>query len=180
MTDEQLLDMLTDPSQRERAYQILVSTYGERLYQHLYNMLHQAQDAEDVLQNVLVKVYRNITRFKREAKLYTWLYRIATNEALSFLDRKNRKRGWLTSLSSPGLVHYEPPGADDGPSSSEVKARLEAALAQLPPKQKAVFCLRYYEEQSYQQIADTLGTSIGALKASYHHAVKKIEASLRG
>jgi RNA polymerase sigma-70 factor (ECF subfamily) len=179
MTDEELLEMLADPTRRERGYQMLVAAYGERLYQHLYSMLHQAQDAEDVLQNVLVKVYRSISRFKREAKLYTWLYRIATNEALSFLDRKKRKQGWLTSLSSPALTYYEPPGTSDGPSSTEIEARLEAALAQLPPKQKAVFCLRYFDEYSYQEIADTLGTSIGALKASYHHAVKKIEASLK-
>ncbi|RMF04593.1 MAG: RNA polymerase sigma factor [Bacteroidetes bacterium] len=179
MTEQELLEMLTDSSQRERAFQLLVQTYGERLYQHLYHLLHQAQDAEDVLQNVFVKVYRGIGGFKGEARLYTWLYRIATNEALSFLERKRRKRGWLSSLNSPAMTPYDPPATEDGPDSETINAKLESALAQLPPKQRAVFCLRYYEERSYQEISEMLGTSVGALKASYHHAVRKIEASLR-
>lgn len=179
MTDADLLALLRSPAQRERGYQLLVAAYGERLYQHIYHLVHQPQDAEDVLQNVLVKVYRGVDNFKGASRLYTWLYRIATNEALSFLDRKKRKRGWLTSLSSPSLTHYQPPGAVDGPSSEEIETRLTMALDTLPPKQKAVFCLRYYEAHSYQEMAEIMDTSVGALKASYHHAVRKIEAQLK-
>ncbi len=176
-TDQEILRLMQEPAQRERGFRLLVNTYGDRLYQHIRRMVHTHEDTNDVLQNALVKTYRGIERFQGNSQLYTWLYRIATNEALTFLERRKRQRRLFVS---PGNDDYVLPEARaelhmDG---AYVRERLDQAIAQLPPKQKAVFSLRYFEEKSYQEMSDIFTTSVGALKASYHHAVKKIEAQL--
>jgi RNA polymerase sigma-70 factor (ECF subfamily) len=176
-TDQEILRLMQEPKLRERGFRLLVNTYGDRLYQHIRRMVHTHEDTNDVLQNALVKIHRGIERFQGNSQLYTWLYRIATNEALTFLERRKRQRRLFVS---PGNEDYVIPEARaelhlDG---AYVRERLDQAIAELPPKQKAVFSLRYFEEKSYQEMADIFTTSVGALKASYHHAVKKIEAHL--
>jgi RNA polymerase sigma-70 factor (ECF subfamily) len=176
-TDQEILRLMQEPAQRERGFRLLVSTYGDRLYQHIRRMVHTHEDTNDVLQNALVKIHRGIERFQGNSQLYTWLYRIATNEALTFLERRKRQRRLFVSPASDDY-HLPEARAELYMDGAYVRERLDQAIAQLPPKQKAVFSLRYFEEKSYQEMADIFTTSVGALKASYHHAVKKIEAHL--
>ena len=168
--------MLRDPSQRERGFRLLVQAYGDRLYQHIRRMLHSHEDTDDVLQNTLVKVYRSVDRFRGQSQLYTWLYRIATNESLTFLERRKRQRHLFMDDAENGIAATR--AAEVEVDGDLIRRRLDQAIEQLPPKQKAVFSMRYFEEKSYQEMADVFTTSVGALKASYHHAVKKIESYL--
>lgn len=181
MTDTELLVQLQNSSGAtyERAFGQLVHLYGNRLYQHLQGMLGNTTDAEDVLQDVLVKVYRNVGNFQRKSQLYTWLYRIATNEALTFLDKRKRKLGIIRPTDTIPDHRREGSAAQDGPDEATIKRKLQEAIDRLPTKQKQVFCLRYFDEKNYQEIAAITGTSMGGLKASYHHAVRKIEAYLK-
>ncbi len=177
MEDEALLDLLRRPASRERGFRLLVDQYGERLYAHIRRLVVEHEDANDVLQNVLVKVYRNVESFRAESRLYTWLYRIATNEAISWLEQHRRRR----ALSLEDEVRWvgEQLAADIHFDGTDAQRQLQQAIALLPPKQRAVFNLRYFDEMSYGDMAEMLGTSEGALKASYHHAVKKIESYLQ-
>lgn len=177
--DEKILAFLTDTSQQEEGFRLLVDTYGDRLFQHVRRMLNSEEDADDVLQNTMVKVYRNISKFKGNSQLYTWLYRIATNEALSHLDRqKRRNRVFMYGDNDVDLAMKQQKASLEL-DGDFIKQRLKEAMDALPPKQKAVFSLRYFEETSYQEMSDIMGTSVGALKASYHHAVRKIELFLK-
>jgi RNA polymerase sigma-70 factor (ECF subfamily) len=176
-TDQEILILLEESAQRERGFRLLVEAYGDRLYQHIRRMVHTHEDTSDVLQNTLVKVHRGIGRFKGNSKLYTWLYRIATNEALTFLERRKKQRTLFVNPSAEEYPRFEG-RAEVQLDGNHVLARLNQAIARLPPKQKAVFSLRYFEEKNYQEMSEVFNTSVGALKASYHHAVKKIEAYL--
>lgn len=179
MTDKELLVLLANEETAEHGFRLLVSTYGDRLYQHLHRMLNKHDDANDVLQNTLVKVFRNHASFKGSSKLYTWLYRIATNEALSFLAKQKRQPRIVNPIADDGFDWTDRLRAEPELSGDYIRQRLQAAIEQLPPKQRAVFSLRYFEEKSYQEMSDIFSTSVGSLKASYHHAVKKIERFLR-
>jgi len=136
------------------------------------------EDANDVIQNTFIKVFKGIQKFKGDSQLYTWIYRIATNEAITFLNKKRKK----TTESIDNDEHHiaNQLKADVYFDGDEAQIRLQQALVGLPDKQRMVFNLRYFEEMSYKDISDTLGTSVGALKASYHHAVKKIELHIKG
>lgn len=170
--EDKLLALLRSESTREQGFRLLLQEYQERLYLHIRRMVGEHEDANDVLQNCLVKAYRNISSFKARSALYTWLYRIATNEAMTFL----RKRQRYNSRVQTGADTNQPPlRADSWMDGEEVQQRLEQALEALPHRQKQVFVMRYYDELSYAEIAAILKTSVGGLKASYHHAVKKIE-----
>ena len=169
--------MLQGEKAMEQGFRYLVLKYQERLYLHIRRMVKEHHDANDVLQNTFVKVFKNIQRFERNAQLYTWLYRIATNETLTFL--KKRKRKQTTSIDDQELDMANRLSADSYFDEEKAQAHLEKALKTLPEKQKLVFNLRYYEEMPYQEISNILDTSVGALKASYHHAVKKVEAHLQ-
>jgi len=174
ISDDKLLSLLQRPDSRELGFRLLMSAYQERLYWHIRKIVGSHHDADDVLQNCLIKVLRNIDRFEGESQLYTWLYRIATNEALTFL--KKAKRQATKSIDDEVAVFQlqaEPPM--DGDLTQQ---KLENAVRNLPEKQQVVFRLRYYEEMSYKDMSDRLKTSQGALKASYHHAVKKVEAAI--
>jgi RNA polymerase sigma-70 factor (ECF subfamily) len=140
-------------------------------------MVGNHEDADDVLQNCFVKVYRNISRFQQNSKLYTWLYRIATNEALTFLEK--RKRISTTSLDNEDANWNNRLKAESFVNEDRAVEILKRAIESLPNKQKTVFNLRYYDEMTYADMSEVLETSQGALKASYHHAVKKIEAYVR-
>ena len=169
--------MLQGEKAMEQGFRYLVLKYQERLYLHIRRMVKEHHDANDVLQNTFVKVFKNIQRFERNAQLYTWLYRIATNETLTFL--KKRKRKQTTSIDDQELDMANRLSADSYFDEEKAQEHLEKALKTLPEKQKLVFNLRYYEEMPYQEISNILDTSVGALKASYHHAVKKVEAHLQ-
>jgi len=172
-TDDEILAQLRQPHTTERGFRLLMQTYQERLYWHIRRMVVEHEDANDVLQNCLIKVYRNIGSFEGRSGLYTWLYRIATNEALTFLKQKKRKAS--ADLDDEGYDLAATLRADPYFNGDEVQIKLQEALERLPEKQRLVFQLRYFEEMPYRQMSQVLDTSEGALKASYHHAVKKIE-----
>ena len=179
ITDQKIIGLLSTDSEQERGFRLLVDAYGDRLYQHLRKILNSHEDANDVLQNTFVKVYRNISKFKGDSKLYTWLYRIATNEALSHLDRQKRRNAVFLPVQTENELMINQQKASNEIDGDYIKHRLKQAIDTLPAKQKAVFSLRYFEEVSYQDMSEMLGTSVGALKASYHHAVRKVEALLK-
>jgi RNA polymerase sigma-70 factor (ECF subfamily) len=179
MADEQLLALLLDPEQREHGFRLLLAQYQERLYHHLARMLGSAADADDVLQNSLVKVFRNIDGFRGQSRLYTWMYRIATNEALTFLEQRKRQPTGLSTADEDGVAALDRLPADAEVDGAGAQDLLQRAVAELPARQRTVFCLRYFDEMNYQDMSDVLSTSQGALKASYHHAVRKVEAFLR-
>ena len=171
-TDHEILSMYRQGG-REEAFRLLVQTYKERLYWHIRRMVLDHDDADDCLQNTFLKIWRSFDHFRGDAQLYTWLYRIATNETLTFLSRQ-QGRGEYTGLAAAERLSSDPWFDGD-----QVQEALQRAIAQLPPKQKAVFLLRYYEEMPYEKISQILETSEGALKASYHHASEKVKAQVK-
>lgn len=177
MTDEQLLVLLQNETSKERGFRLLVEQYQERLYWHIRRMVTEHEDANDVIQNTFIKVFRSIDRFKGNSALYTWLYRIATNESITFIN--SRKKKATAALDSEENSLSNQLEADDYFDGDQAQVLLQKALQGLPQKQRLVFQLRYYEELSYQEMSEVLDTSVGALKASYHHAVKKIESYFR-
>jgi RNA polymerase sigma-70 factor (ECF subfamily) len=155
------------------AFHILVKTYQERLYWHIRRIVINHDDADDILQNVYIKVWKNVEGFREDSSLFTWLFRIATNESLSFLQ-KNRRQ---SVFSSNEITEHmsEVLEADKYFDGNDLQKKLQAAVLQLPDKQRVVFNMKYFEEMKYEEMSEILQTSVGALKASYHHAVKKIE-----
>lgn len=166
--DSEILAMIKDEASFEAGFKALVEAYKEPLYWHVRRMVLIHQDADDVLQNVFIKVYKAIGRFREEAKLYTWLYRIASNESISFINkRKNTQQ-----VSEPLMASLK---QDPYFTGDQVQMVLKEAIEELPTKQKQVFIMRYYDDLTYKNMAEILDSSVGSLKASYHHAVKKIE-----
>lgn len=178
LTDDQILDLLRHERTFERGFKALMTQYRERLYWHIRRMVLCHEDADDVLQNTFVKVYRGIGQFEGKSKLYTWLYRIATNESLTFLQTTARTAS--TSLDDVDTSLSQRLQADAWFDGDEAQQQLQQAILQLPEKQRLVFNLRYYQEMPYEEMSNQLDTSTGALKASFHHAVKKLEAVFRG
>lgn len=171
--DGRILQLLRDEGKTDQGFRLLLDKYQERLYWVIRRLVADHDDANDVVQNCLIKVYRNIGSFEGKSQLYTWLYRIATNEAITFLNRKKRMRTNAMDEGSGALC------ADPYFDGDEARKLLYQALDSLPDKQKLVFNLRYFEEMSYDDMSQVLDTSVGALKASFHHAVKKIENHIR-
>lgn len=165
---------LKEKSTREQAFRTLVSRYKERLYWHIRRMVLDHDDTDDVLQNTFIKIYTHIDGFKGESALFSWMYRIATNEALSFLKSKARKYNLTDEALQSQMV--EQLTADVYFEGDEIQLKLQKAIATLPEKQRLVFNMKYFENMKYEDISEIIDTSVGALKASYHHAVKKIEA----
>jgi RNA polymerase sigma-70 factor, ECF subfamily len=179
VSDDHILNLLNSRDTHEKGFRLLMSQYQEPLYRHIRRMVFDHDDANDVIQNTFIKVYRNIERFEGKSKLYTWLYRIATNEALTFLNSRQRKD--TETLDNPDYAYTTNSlRADAFFDGDDIQVRLAQAIALLPDKQKQVFNLRYYDEMPYEQMSELVGTSVGALKASYFHAVKKIEAFFTG
>lgn len=172
-TDSELLVQFRDPGTKEKAYTALIKKYQERLYWHVRRMVVDHDDANDVLQNVFIRVWNGLENFREDAQLYTWLYRIATNECLSFLEQQKRKAS--VSLSDVESSLENKVKADKHFDANKLEWKLQLAIQQLPEKQRIVFTLRYYDEMPYEEMSRVLETSEGALKASYHHAAKKIE-----
>lgn len=175
--DERILDLIQGKSEWEEGFRLLTVKYQQRLYWQIRRIVLNHEDANDVIQNTFIKVYRNIAKFEAKSKLYTWLYRIATNEAITFLRKKKRKA--TVDIEGDTSEITRQLTADTYFDGDEIQIQLQAALSTLPEKQRAVFNLRYFDELSYKEISELLDTSVGALKASYHHAVKKIESFIK-
>ncbi|CAN1486807.1 RpoE DNA-directed RNA polymerase specialized sigma subunit, sigma24 homolog [Flavobacteriaceae bacterium] len=172
--EKEFIINLLNPKTQNEAFQKLLREYQKPLYNHIRNIVLNHDDTDDVLQNTFVKVFQNLKNFKGESKLFSWMYRIATNEALTFLNQKARKIGVSSvELQNKAIDNLK---ADDYFDGNEIQIKLQKAIALLPEKQQLVFKMKYFEDLKYEEISEILGTSVGGLKASYHHAVKKIEA----
>lgn len=174
--DQRILDLIANPKTRDMGFRQLIQLYQERVYYVIRRMVLIHEDADDLTQNTFIKAHKYIDNFKGQSSLFTWLYRIATNESLTFLEKK--KRQYLDSYDSyeDHIESYlDHSGVLDG---DQIQILLQKALLELPEKQRLVFLLRYQDELSYEEISEITGTSTGGLKASYHHAVKKIQKYL--
>jgi RNA polymerase sigma-70 factor (ECF subfamily) len=171
-----LVHALQNPATQEAGFKILIKEYQQPLYWHIRKIVFDHEDADDVLQNTYIKVFKNIKNFRGESKLFSWMYRIASNEALTFIKQKSRKLGLsLNEFNEKQVNQLE---ADVYFEGGAIALKLQLAVANLPEKQRLVFNLKYYEELKYDEISEILETSVGGLKASYHHAVKKIKNEL--
>ena len=171
--DKELLMQFREPATKERSFTLIIKKYQEKLYWHIRRMVVSHEDANDVLQNMFIKVWNALENFREDSQLYTWLYRIATNECLTFLEQQKKRSSVSLSDVENGLSNQLK--ADKHFDANKLEWKLQVAIQQLPEKQRIVFNLRYYDEMPYEKMSKVLETSEGALKASYHHAVKKIE-----
>lgn len=169
----QFIKSLLSPETQEVAFKKLLADYKERLYWHIRKIVINHEDADDVLQNTFIKVFENVSKFKGNSNIYTWMYKIATNESLNLLSKKSRKLGisneeWIEKQADQleSDVYFE---------GDAMQLKLQKAIATLPEKQRLVFNMKYFEEMKYEKMSEILETSVGGLKASYHHAVKKIK-----
>ena len=169
--EQQLIAMLSDPSTQRKAFELVVRQYSEQLYWQVRRIVLTHEDANDVMQNVMLKAWTNLNTFRKDSKLSTWLYRIAVNESLDFI-RRQKNASTVSADDTSGIANTLL--ADDYFDGDETEAQLQEAIAKLPDVQRTVFNLRYYEEMKYSEISEILNTTEGALKASYHIAVKKI------
>ncbi|MGC8749894.1 RNA polymerase sigma factor [Hydrotalea sp.] len=175
--DALLLYEFKEPATKERAFTAIVKKYQEKLYWHIRRMVVNHEDANDVLQNVFIKAWRGLENFREDSQLYTWLYRIATNESLTYLEQQKRKGALSFDEMESGLSNKIK--ADENFNANQLEWKLQLAIQQLPEKQRVVFNLRYFDEMPYEEMSKVLETSEGALKASYHHAAKKIEEIIK-
>jgi len=173
LDDKELLFQFKNEATKEAAYTRIIKKYQEKLYWHIRRMVVEHEDANDVLQNMFIKVWKSLENFREDSQLYTWLYRIATNESLTFLQQQKKRSS--ISLSDDDSTLSNKIKADEHFDANKLEWKLQLAIQKLPEKQRTVFNLRYYEEMPYEEMSKVLETSEGALKASYHHAVKKIE-----
>lgn len=181
LEDKDLIARFRNEETRSYAFNLLVRKYQERLYHHIRKMVIDHDDTDDLLQEVFIKAWKGLANFREEAQLFTWLYRIASNECLTFLEKKKRKfllpihdvkkelAQKLNTYISNKSMHF---------SGEEIEVKLQKVLLTLPDKQRLVFNMKYFDDMTYEEMSAVLGTSVGALKASYHHAVKKIEEQL--
>lgn len=172
-----LVQQIKDASTREVAFRTLLREYKERLYWHIRKIVISHDDADDVLQNTFIKIYRNIDKFKGDSKLFSWMYRIATNEAISFINKRAKERN--IELSELKIELISNLNSDVWFQGDEIQIILQKAIATLPEKQQLVFNMKYFDNMKYEQISEILETSVGGLKASYFHAVRKIEAYIK-
>ncbi len=173
MEEKDFIQKLLEPKTQNEAFQQLLLQYQKPLYNHIRNIVLNHDDTDDVLQNTFVKIFQNLKNFKGDSKLFSWMYRIATNEAITFINQKAKKNGRTTAeLQSKVVDNLHADTYFDGDA---VQIKLQKAIHLLPEKQQLVFKMKYFEEIKYEDMSEILGTSVGALKASYHHAVKKIE-----
>jgi RNA polymerase sigma-70 factor, ECF subfamily len=171
--DKELLQSFRDPSTKERAFTAIIKKYQEKLYWHIRRLLVDHEDTNDVLQNMFIKVWKGLENFREDSQLYTWLYRIATNESLTFLSKQKKNSSVSLSDVETGLSNKIK--SDSNFDANKLEWKLQLGIQSLPEKQRIVFNLRYYDEMPYEEMSRILDTSEGALKASYHHAAKKIE-----
>lgn len=172
--EQEFINHLLNPKTQNQAFQQLLQDYQRPLYNHIRNIVLNHDDADDVLQNTFIKIFQNLKNFKGESKLFSWMYRIATNESLTFLKQKSKTSGISSeALQNKTIDNLEADVFFDG---NDIQIKLQKAIALLPEKQQLVFKMKYFQELKYEEISEILGTTVGGLKASYHLAVKKIEA----
>ena len=171
-SDDELLKCLRDERSRNTAFSALVAQYSERLYWHIRKIVVVHEDADDVLQNTFLKAWKGLESFKGEAKLSTWLYRIATNESINVLNQKRNRH--MMPLEDVEYMMSQSLHHDSYFTGDELQMQLQEAILTLPEKQRIVFNMRYFDETPYEEMSEILGTSVGALKATYHHASNKI------
>lgn len=174
--EETIIRQLQDPATMREAFAQVVAHYSEPLYWQIRKMVVSHDDTDDLLQNTFMKAWANIDYFRGDAKLSTWLYRIAVNESITFLNKECAKRNLTVDDEDTFLVESLP--ADEWFDGDEWQLLLQQAIARLPEKQRLVFTMRYFDEMKYEEMSEILGTTVGALKASYHHAAKKVEEFL--
>lgn len=178
MVDEiTFIEQLQNARTKEQAFRKLVANYKERLYWHIRKIVISHDDADDVLQNTFIKIFRGIDNFKQESQLFSWMYRIATNESISFINKRAKENNVDISEYQYGLTSNL--DSDSLFTGDEIQIILQKAIATLPTKQQLVFNMKYFDNLKYKQISEILETSEGALKASYFHAVKKIEEYIK-
>lgn len=175
-TEDEIVTLLRDPDRQRDAFAQVVACYGEKLYWQIRKMVLDHEDANDLLQNTFLKAWTNIDYFRGEAKLSTWLYKIAINECITFLNRQRNMNN--VSIDDTDVFLLERLKGDEYFDGDEAQLKLQEAILTLPEKQRLVFTMKYFDEMKYDEMSDILGTSVGALKASYHHAVKKVEEFL--
>lgn len=175
--ERQIISLLSNPETQRKAFEAVVRQYGEQLYWQIRRIVLLHDDADDVLQNVFIKAWSNLASFRSDSKLSTWLYRIAVNESIDFMRRQKNREAVSADDDASGVVNTLL--ADRYFDGDEAEALLQQAIARLPDVQRTVFNLRYYDDMKYSEMSKILGTSEGALKASYHIAVKKISEYLR-
>jgi RNA polymerase sigma-70 factor (ECF subfamily) len=175
--EKNFIARLIQTKTQNEAFKELVQCYQKPLYYHIRNIVLNHDDTDDVLQNTFIKVFSNIGNFKGESKLYSWMYRIATNESLTFIEQRAKKQGISNvELQQKAILNLESDVYFEG---NEIQLQLQKAIATLPEKQQLVFKMKYFEDMKYENISEILDTSVGGLKANYHHAVKKIEEYLK-
>jgi len=172
-SDKELLVMFREESSKNFAFNLIIKKYQKKLYSIIRRMIISHDDTDDVLQNTFIKMWHHLDSFKEDSQLYTWLYRVATNESLTFLKKKRTK--FFVPIVDVEYKLSQSLEADQYFKGDEIQLRLQKAILKLPEKQRLVFNMKYFEEMKYEEMSEILGTSVGALKASYHHAVKKIE-----
>ncbi|CAM3895634.1 RNA polymerase sigma factor [Mucilaginibacter galii] len=176
VSDTEILSKFQDEKTRNEAFNLLLKKYQQKIYWHVRRMVINHDDADDLVQDVFIKIWKNLPGFRSDAQLYTWMYRIATNECITFLNKKKQKNN--IPLDDVSYELAESLADSTYLSGDKVQLKLQQALLTLPDKQRLVFNMKYYDDMKYEEISDVLGTSVGALKASFHLAVKKIEAHL--
>jgi RNA polymerase sigma-70 factor (ECF subfamily) len=178
LTNETLLiEQLKNVQTKEKAFRELITLYKERLYWHIRKIVISHDDTDDVLQNTFIKIFKNIDKFNQESKLFSWMYRIATNEAITFINKRAKQRNVDITDYQQELASTL--ASDDFFTGDEIQLILQKAIATLPQKQQLVFNMKYFDELKYNEMSEILETSVGALKASYFHAVKKIEQYIK-
>ncbi len=177
LNEEEILELLRNPDTQRQGFDLLVKEYSQRLYWQIRKMVYSHEDANDILQDVFVKAWLNIEKFRGDAKLSTWLYKIAINESITFINRSKAKQN--LSIDDDDSFLLDKLEGDEYFDGDEAQLILQKAIVTLPEKQRLVFQMKYFNEMKYDETSDILGTSVGALKASYHHAVKKVERFLK-
>lgn len=174
LEDSEILEKFAQEGSRNEAFSLLVKKYQEKIYWHIRRMVLDHDDADDIVQDVFLKVWKNLANFRSDSQLYTWIYRIASNECITFLNRKKlRNNVPIEDTDGKNLLETlaESPYFD----GDKAQTKLQKALLSLPEKQRLIFNMKYFDDLKYEEISEILGTSVGALKASFHIAVKKIE-----
>lgn len=173
MEENFIIDKIREESTRQYGFNLILKEYQERVYWHVRKMVIDHDDANDLTQDIFIKIWSNLDKFRAESKLFTWVYRIATNECLNFLKKKKRRA--MISFGDATKELESKIDSGTGISGEEIQIKLQKALLKLPNKQRLAFNMKYYEEMKFEEMSHITGTSVGALKANYHHAVKKIE-----
>jgi RNA polymerase sigma factor (sigma-70 family) len=176
VSDTEILSKFQDERTRNEAFNLLLKKYQQKIYWHVRRMVIDHDDADDLVQDIFVKIWKNLPGFRSDAQLYTWMYRIATNECITFLNKKKQKNN--IPLDDVSYELADTLADSTYLSGDKIQLKLQSALLTLPDKQRLVFNMKYYDDMKYEEMSEVLGTSVGALKASFHLAVKKIEAYL--